>query len=593
VLGDSAAVAPETAPRWLCLRDKEAQSRRDPQEAHAGEAWAVGVQEAESQQSGAHTTQRPPEAGTGRQPPSGCTADVPSGGSLQALPDSPSGSVTGQFTFEVVLLKPSGTRLGIDVCPVRLLGPVGLSVKRISQDSVVADWNASCQEELAIRVGDCIISVNGIALEYKSMMEEMRYQQELRIVILRRSADFEEPPGFTGTALASVAGCRTAPALANGALPVQGGARLALPGAAGARGDASGAPLAPAVPSRSSAEGARDGVLVQEMSVPTDAAAQCPVPRSLGGSVDGGVGDGQLLRFDVELRKDTGVRLGLNVMLVTGGGISGLVVECVSEGGCVDLWNKRSQLPRRVLPNDYIVQVNGMKSWHNLARMAEEFARDCRHVTFTVQRGAHRVLQHEAVQRQLAAHHAMNARREREHGWAATSLAAARAAAEEESREASRRPHPPDSWLLATVPDALARDAPPALASRRAPIAGWPGTQHPGLGAAAGGEGLGIVARSLAGAAFAGNRGAAGTNPSSPRGQAASADLLLSMLQLADDELDRLLRAALAHRPWLRNLVAEALRTLKPPDPPLEWPAQPWPGVAAEGWGAEEPMRYQ
>jgi len=62
------------------------------------------------------------------------------------------------------------------------------------------------------------------------------------------------------------------------------------------------------------------------------------------------------------------------------------VVERVMSGGWVDLWNQRSHPPYIVQAHDCIVQVNGIDTWQNLSRMAEELRSDCLQVRFTVQR---------------------------------------------------------------------------------------------------------------------------------------------------------------------------------------------------------------
>merc|ERR1719401_187019 len=77
-------------------------------------------------------------------------------------------------------------------------------------------------------------------------------------------------------------------------------------------------------------------------------------------------------------------------MLVTGNmACEGLLVERISEGGCVDAWNQRSLLPRRVQPGDLILQVNGISQ--SPSKMVQEFAcGDNSQIHFVVQRKTRR-----------------------------------------------------------------------------------------------------------------------------------------------------------------------------------------------------------
>jgi hypothetical protein len=92
------------------------------------------------------------------------------------------------------------------------------------------------------------------------------------------------------------------------------------------------------------------------------------------------------LRFDVTLENSKGKRVGMDVIMVSGNQLCGFVVERVMEGGRVDMWNKQNQPPYTVQTGDYIVQVNGVGNWQSLSQMAEEFVKEGRQVSFTVQR---------------------------------------------------------------------------------------------------------------------------------------------------------------------------------------------------------------
>lgn len=260
-------------------------------------------------------------------------------------------STAGQYTFKVTLHKPEGARLGVDVLPSKVTGIGGfggLTVKRISPGGVVEAWNLANRESYQVKAGDNIVQVNGVMSEFAQMMEELRMQKDLRIVVLRRPGAQTGPPAPPAM-----------PALADTAFNTPG------PPSRDARGPGPGA-----LPSSGLAQ-----ALAGAGSVPNNA-----------GNMGGPDSDRELMRFDVELEKAPGTRMGIDVMLVTGNGLYGLVVERVAEGGAVDLWNKRSRTPYRVRLGDCIVQVNGIGNWDNLAKMAEEFTRDCRHVRFTVQR---------------------------------------------------------------------------------------------------------------------------------------------------------------------------------------------------------------
>lgn len=102
---------------------------------------------------------------------------------------------------------------------------------------------------------------------------------------------------------------------------------------------------------------------------------------------------GQPVFFEVDLEKRTGEKLAVDVMLVMGNKVSGLVVERVDEGGCMHRWNTNSNSPYKVQSGDYIVQVNGVAGWQNLQRMAEELLGDKGHLRLVVQRSPQSTLQ--------------------------------------------------------------------------------------------------------------------------------------------------------------------------------------------------------
>lgn len=436
-----------------------------------------------------------------------CRSSQPSSASAapceQAAPTT-SACLTEAFSFEVALFKGPGSKLGIGVLPLRIAGMAGLLVKHISRGGVVDMWNETCHEVFGIRVGDCIIRVNGIRSNFPSMMEELRTQEELQMVVFRKADDATGPAERRSTMPASAAMAVDAGLREGGHAPVAGSAAAGSGtsleasdgrpgtgppgGLAAALAEAAGwssraedelevsghaAPPPDAVPMHlqfgagmsfgpeeerpagASSQPMPLKLLGRQAAVPASAAAtaagcvsrvegaqevvgdaapppdavptrlvfstgrsaasdrtegvedrNCRAPglRSSGSSgMRSASADEEVLRFDVEVEKKPGMRLGISVMLISGSRLSGLIIKDVEEDGCVDLWNRQSRSPYLVQPGDVVVQVNGIRNWGNLARMATEITHDRRQVSFTVQRGPHSVFEHRAVKRYLAA----------------------------------------------------------------------------------------------------------------------------------------------------------------------------------------------
>jgi len=89
------------------------------------------------------------------------------------------------------------------------------------------------------------------------------------------------------------------------------------------------------------------------------------------------------LSFDAELVKPPSASLGIDVTFAPA---LGLVVERVQEGGVMDLWNKNSRDPYRVRAGDLVVEVNGVCGPQSLVAMAHECVRDVPEVSLTIQR---------------------------------------------------------------------------------------------------------------------------------------------------------------------------------------------------------------
>lgn len=299
-------------------------------------------------------------------------------------------------TLVVNLSLRDGMRLGIDVLPVNLaptLNCRGLNIQKVASNGAVAMWNMSQGPGRSIKPEDCIINLNNIVDDIAAMMKELQTRREFKLEILRQAGALVQPfdvrastngpkqpperPWFQRDAIEPQSRPQTVP-------PKSAGCALSHP---------VGAKMEP--PPRPS------GMEIPEPSPePLGEAVLCDLP-ALAGADDGHMSThslqsrrpsakGQQLTFDVE--KPVGVRLGIDVMLVTGSSLCGLIVERVTPGGCVAEWNKRSSSRRRVQPGDYIIQVNGIGSWHNLGRMAEELRSESRYARFTVQRGVRKHL---------------------------------------------------------------------------------------------------------------------------------------------------------------------------------------------------------
>ncbi|CAK0882509.1 unnamed protein product, partial [Prorocentrum cordatum] len=91
--------------------------------------------------------------------------------------------------------------------------------------------------------------------------------------------------------------------------------------------------------------------------------------------------------FEMIIDRNSSTRLGIDVILAHGGttACEGLLVERISEGGSVDLWNQQSTQPYVMRRGDIILEVNGISQ--NPPRMAREFSHgETSEIRFTVQR---------------------------------------------------------------------------------------------------------------------------------------------------------------------------------------------------------------
>jgi len=257
------------------------------------------------------------------------------------------------FTFEVVLRKAAGAFLGIDMLPAQKT-PC-LMVKQVLQGGVVAAWNHQCKgSAFAIHPGDYIIRVNDVMDDITAFMEEMRAQSELHLTILRRDGTGPPAPPPAVPAVPDAKRLGMHPSLAR---PLGGGAPL------------------PASLPRPPQPGFKAGMPGYEQ-------------MDLRGAAWRDEASNDEFTFEVEIEKPRGHKLGIDVMLMTGGGRCGLLIGQVAVGGYAHLWNQRSQWPRQIQKNDLIIAANGISAWTDLPRMAQEFDMDICRVRFTVQRSA-------------------------------------------------------------------------------------------------------------------------------------------------------------------------------------------------------------
>lgn len=347
---------------------------------------------------------------------------------------APSPAPAPDFSFEVHLVKPEGAKLGIDIQQAAVvlqsgapegLPCAGLRVKHISPGGMVESWNQRSEPACKIRAGDYIVCVNSVANDYGGMMEELRTRNKLRITMLRCNAGASAPtasnyPAVGGPAPAGK-GSDTRPyrpALTEGPQPkASSGPAISLSGAqttsAGAGRHSGGGTLENAAQSPAVALNAMTGPSPYgNVGVATAVAANtgpgshhvasANAVNNSGASVQAGLltgsirdrseathdndGPGGATCFEVILEPCKGKRVGIDVILMSGNGLSGFVIERITKGGRVDLWNRTSQPPHKVLPGDYIVEVNGYSSWSELPRMAEEFTKANEQLRFCVQR---------------------------------------------------------------------------------------------------------------------------------------------------------------------------------------------------------------
>eukprot|EP00930_Biecheleria_cincta_P034540 TRINITY_DN23865_c0_g1_i1.p1 TRINITY_DN23865_c0_g1~~TRINITY_DN23865_c0_g1_i1.p1 ORF type:complete len:874 (-),score=174.25 TRINITY_DN23865_c0_g1_i1:75-2657(-) len=382
--------------------------------AEAAEMW-LSQQNGFAQHWGAQAGQGPGLPGGFNQPPGMRGPGPGQPGSMQNQGGLGGPSIPGAqevpgiaegFNFEVCLQKPDNAHLGIDVLPDDR--SPHLVVKQVREGGVVSAWNYHCRRNaFTIRPGDFIVKVNGISDNISPMMEEMRMREELRITIHRRMGFAKQPgqgqqspPNQATQGPMKVMGNqfgkappRSGPAAVPQAPPpVEVPSSLRLMGSGHA-----------ALPGLDSVEGKGHGKAGRGLGgIPTEVqpphggcggSAQDEASMNPGAAAPGG--DGKAFTFEVEIEKPVGHRIGIDVMLITGYGICGLLVGQVIKGGYLDRWNQQSQYPRQVQKGDCIISANGVHSWQDLQMMANEFVEDVPKVKFLVQRNASAMQQQE------------------------------------------------------------------------------------------------------------------------------------------------------------------------------------------------------
>eukprot|EP00931_Biecheleriopsis_adriatica_P040010 TRINITY_DN22889_c1_g1_i1.p1 TRINITY_DN22889_c1_g1~~TRINITY_DN22889_c1_g1_i1.p1 ORF type:complete len:861 (+),score=188.22 TRINITY_DN22889_c1_g1_i1:65-2647(+) len=314
----------------------------------------------------------------------GAAAAGPGGGGARCSGAQEVPGMADVFTFEVRLHKPDGAHLGIDVLPVMLPQPDGghlgmdvseasvLSVKQVTKGGVVAAWNFHCRgNAFTIQKGDFIVRVNRIHNDVGLMMEELRSQEELRVTFARRKS-YPSQRGAAAAGSHAAAAAAAAGHPGRSTLGSQGPPDpVSLPNAAQLMGPCRALPP-PSSDMSSSAGGFMPGAL-------SDVSA-------FYGAEGLGQGDDKPFMFEVEIEKAHGHKLGIDVMIYQGACVSGLLVGQVGYGGYVYRWNQQSRWPRQVQKGDCIITANGISSWNDLSRMAQQLNAEVTKVRFTVQR---------------------------------------------------------------------------------------------------------------------------------------------------------------------------------------------------------------
>lgn len=89
-------------------------------------------------------------------------------------------------TFETVLHKPAGGKLGFCVTPVTLCGSSGIFVKSLTKGGAVEEHNRTCVPDQMISPGDCIVRAGSVSLHAQGIMQALSEADEIQISVLRQ-----------------------------------------------------------------------------------------------------------------------------------------------------------------------------------------------------------------------------------------------------------------------------------------------------------------------------------------------------------------------------------------------------------------------
>jgi len=321
------------------------------------------------------------------------------------------GSPGQDFSFEVVLVKPEGAKLGIDIQQANLPEGnqlPGLRVKHISPGGVVEGWNHKSDPPFKIRAGDRIVRVNNITRDYATMMKELRTGRELHVTIVRSDVSAAATSGYPGVGSGVGAGRGSTAgqyrhALADAPHPKAGsGPAITLSGTPNTLANANrrngGAAIGDSASARAptstwSGYGTPSGPGAHQLpnvnAMGNTSSLQTSSSREV---VEASDAEGSsTVAFDVCLEPYKGKRVGIDVILMSANGVCGFVIERITEGGRMDMWNRTRQAPYKVLPGDHIVEVNDISTFNNLHKISEEFSKTNDRLRLKVQRSPRQI----------------------------------------------------------------------------------------------------------------------------------------------------------------------------------------------------------
>lgn len=258
-----------------------------------------------------------------------------------------------------MLQKPKGAKLGVEVLQVAVsMGEVReLVVKRITKGGVVDVWNQLAEEVSRILPGDRITRVNGTSMDVDAMVRELQNSREMAMSLTRRNSNIGGVEQFVHSCAMAMANAKSSTAV--------GGT-------------------------------SHDN----EVTTPAPSSAPCSGDMTSKRSNDSNHAqtsrESPVTRFEVELEKRPGERLGIEVGLLTGDAFNGVLVDRVIQGNCIDRWNMRSRSPFRVKPLD-VVRVKGVAAQGLLNPL--DLCIDAKKVSFTVERFENRSNQAQPVNR--------------------------------------------------------------------------------------------------------------------------------------------------------------------------------------------------